>query len=1769
MGIPLYNLKAGKISFPISLNYYSENEDDVVAGWVGENWNLSTECYVERIVKGYPDDFYQVNIERTGPGQENSTVNGYFFNYPNDFSYGEPNPDNIVLVKNRFDAEQMLNVNLEAKNLDLIKGMDRYDSQPDEYNYRCGDLSGSFMIKKNGEVVVTRGPGVRIRVLPEGKTTQLALEYFELTTPSGIKYAFGLNDESVQYTETEDITKRYIRKYNYTGSKGVGIKSSMKVYKYWYNPWQTEVWCAVKTQQDEVGQIIDAPLVSFFPCYDFDDYEEEEERITVSMPRHKTKWFLNRIEDSDGNIIDLNYRPTKQNVKYYRNNNISYSAIGVSDYLLERKMVAATTAPALSVDFSNQYCKQEIPVLENVSSSSIQVILNSQEGREDLNGGVQLSDIIVEWMDASNPKPIKKYHFDYDMVSASCEAGLDYNLFGGRNIGNPFRNSETSFQEFHRCFLRKVTEIGTANNRLPGFTFSYKNGRIDKRNPYLSVSRCLKDGNLTDNYWFNLYAGASEWKTRNIYSYFSKLNDDNWNKVTYLDLNFKLVESTNVLDTDFDNGFLECIQFPTGVQKAIKWKDRCVEELRTIVEENTTPENIVSYNYKMVQSKGVRSGKFYLGKNVNESYHQGYVEAKFTYFRVFNDTNTPTPELDGFGYFQSIKPLYRRLIGGGLRGSKQTTVSTQNGKEVYFFHLCEDGIPKEYSCNRNPISAESTYVDPANPFKVDEDREYRFPLYGLRINNGWKSGKLSKKLVLDGNNDTLLMETFTYKKIGDERLIASVIGSTHKSIVLNKFEKKKEKEVGKFEITYFGNQDYVLDSHEKREFFYKEGVKTTTKMTTQYCYNEDPTSPGFKLPTKTEYDYGQNHKIVKEFKYVGDFSDLETKEASLDEFTYAVHQMNMEGRYGVPLENLVWKESNGVRKLLSASLTKYKDFGGDKIRPYQVWSVPNGGTITSFTPLGLIENQLFSDTLYQLKGTIDRYDVYGNVEEAHRENGKHSCTLWGYEGQFPVLSVENATCPSVTNVLGATADLLRNSTDPVYYAEQVQSLRDHDSMKESMVTLTAYEFSGGMKQQIDPNGYSTFYDYDEFGRLVRTLDTDRKIKEEYLYHYAINPIVLGESCGQTVCLGSTLTFTAESNGNIVAYQWCRNGVKISGATNSDYKITNITENDEGQYTCRVTDITGWEEESDACQLTVDTRSFVQGATTIEAPKGSRVSFSCLVEPNEGLEYQWQWEDPIITGTDKFQDITPYFASGAQGINSELFSFVIPEDWPYSTTVFRCKVTSENGCEFLSETTTLNLTTSSGNPLICENYAFEGSGFCFNILVEGQPYQKGIALPVGAEITIQSNEKNYDSITLDGVAVRLTATGGDSDRFTLPNSSGNSIGYDLKLKKNGQYVGGVILSGIRITSSPSSQVVCAGSTAIFSVGAKGETLGYQWYHNNISISGANSSSLQIQSVTSGDVGEYYCVVSSSVDQLSSSKAQLSLKSPLSITSSPASRTLCLSEATTLTVGATGEIAKYQWYKNGVAISSAAQASYRITNATESAEAAYTCKVTDVCNNIKTSASCQVTVENPLIFSGGPTTIEVAKGKKASFSCSLLEGSVLQYQWQWEDPSAYGMDKYRDISSSFVSGTSGNHNCLFSFTIPTSWQYTTLKFRCKITTSNGCVNYSPITTLNITSGSTGGDPCEGYDHEGSGFCFNVYVNGLKYSREMPITTQDKVSVRCDALKFNKVMVNGSTVSISRNSYNGYDFNLPASGPTGFDIQLYMNSSRVGAFILNNLN
>ena len=200
----------------------------------------------------------------------------------------------------------------------------------------------------------------------------------------------------------------------------------------------------------------------------------------------------------------------------------------------------------------------------------------------------------------------------------------------------------------------------------------------------------------------------------------------------------------------------------------------------------------------------------------------------------------------------------------------------------------------------------------------------------------------------------------------------------------------------------------------------------------------------------------------------------------------------------------------------------------------------------------------------------------------------------------------------------------------------------------------------------------------------------------------------------------------------------------------------------------------------------------------------------------------------------------------------------------------------------------------------------------------------------------------------------------------------------------------------ISTQPSAQAVCPGSSASFRVAASGTGLAYQWKKDGVAITGAQAGSYVISSVGAGDAANYEVVVTGSCGTVTTNPVALTVH-PVPVpdfTIGTAGR--CENGVLTLTntsTVATGAIASYQWEMGNGTTSTEANPTVSYTAAGN-----YTIKLTATSdNNCQAAVSRTVQINGPTVITTQPVARTICPGESVTFSVAAT-GSQLTYQWK---------------------------------------------------------------------------------------------------------------------------------------------------------------------------
>lgn len=230
--------------------------------------------------------------------------------------------------------------------------------------------------------------------------------------------------------------------------------------------------------------------------------------------------------------------------------------------------------------------------------------------------------------------------------------------------------------------------------------------------------------------------------------------------------------------------------------------------------------------------------------------------------------------------------------------------------------------------------------------------------------------------------------------------------------------------------------------------------------------------------------------------------------------TTFIDNMKRTGRHlmAYPVEQVRYREVGTARTILSGTITKY--LTGGKGLVDQVLELETASPITQSTfkfsntfagqlPIGTGTGPFAPDPSYAVRLTYgNTYDAFGNPQQVLPAAGIPVTYIWSYKGQYPVAEIRNATFTQVQTAFGGSAALTSfiasDPTDAVVKSK-LDPLRA--ALPNAAVSWYTYKPLVGMTSATDPSGRTTYYNYDGFGRLKETKDTQSKTTGTFEYHY--------------------------------------------------------------------------------------------------------------------------------------------------------------------------------------------------------------------------------------------------------------------------------------------------------------------------------------------------------------------------------------------------------------------------------------------------------------------------------------------------------------------------------------------------------------------------------------------------------------------------------------------------------------------------------------------
>lgn len=361
-------------------------------------------------------------------------------------------------------------------------------------------------------------------------------------------------------------------------------------------------------------------------------------------------------------------------------------------------------------------------------------------------------------------------------------------------------------------------------------------------------------------------------------------------------------------------------------------------------------------------------------------------------------------------------------------------------------------------------------------------------------NRDWLRGRLLSRSIFSTSNQLLEKEVNTYDYYLEDTNV--------KGYKVEFFVERLDGGASSYFYIGFKYKTGYLHLKESTKTVYNEAPLTNVEVNNKYIYSKVHLQPLAMFQNKSNGD-----STATFYTYPKDFSSGNTSITNLIannilvnpiERVTAVKKQNSyfvkEGEL-----NLYQTVGNGLldRKDVLETTTPIP-LASFKFSNRNIGVLPTEGTYTSYG----------TDTRYKPAYSFLQYDVSGNPLEMKVKELPVTVYLWGYNRQYPVLEIKNATYSEVATALTQAAiDNLNSSSHTEATMETlIRNAADklRNALPQAMVSSYTYRPLVGMTSKTDARGITEYYKYDGMQRLQAILDHLNYVNKSFDYHYRPN-----------------------------------------------------------------------------------------------------------------------------------------------------------------------------------------------------------------------------------------------------------------------------------------------------------------------------------------------------------------------------------------------------------------------------------------------------------------------------------------------------------------------------------------------------------------------------------------------------------------------------------------------------------------------------------------
>lgn len=370
-----------------------------------------------------------------------------------------------------------------------------------------------------------------------------------------------------------------------------------------------------------------------------------------------------------------------------------------------------------------------------------------------------------------------------------------------------------------------------------------------------------------------------------------------------------------------------------------------------------------------------------------------------------------------------------------------TEVAEKTSEGGYTINNFTNAEDSDYADEAPSLIISNMGSDPSNPF----------------TSRAFYRGKLKRQRIYDNQGNLLKDMSITYEPLNQNQTFVRSIFADTKSVLLTHSDKGMGS-IRIFTASVYKFYTYMLVEKSRKINEYEKGIITPVQTSIEYNYN-NLGQPKQKIVNS----YIRNEVNTRRTNYSYAW---ENDEKFKNLFLLSLLEGISEDVNGHPVKTV--KNSYALEK--------------DKIPVLSAVDLSNGGTNMQNAYQCLLA------------------DKKGNPVWIIQNNNLSTVYLWGYDYSYPVAEIGGANYKQVREKIGFPPE------DAPYYQYSIKKSLDslRRTLPESKITEYTYIPHLGVTSITDPAGKTTYYNYDQYGRLSLVSDLYGHSVNKYVTTFALS-----------------------------------------------------------------------------------------------------------------------------------------------------------------------------------------------------------------------------------------------------------------------------------------------------------------------------------------------------------------------------------------------------------------------------------------------------------------------------------------------------------------------------------------------------------------------------------------------------------------------------------------------------------------------------------------